>query len=269
MTDDLRYVHGYSSRERDRLHDQATTLGELLHHDTLFPPGARVLELGGGVGAQTRIIAPRNPEARLTTLDQSAASLGQARRLAAQQALANVTFVQGDIYRLPFPDATFDQAFVCFVLEHLPEPVAALRRIRSILKPGGALTVIEGDHGSCYFHPPSAEAWRTIQCLIDAQAEAGGDALIGRRLYPLLREAGYKDITVSPRVVYADASRPDWVDGFTHKTFIAMVQGARQHALDLGLIDAAAWERGITALRRAAEDDGTFNYTFFKASALA
>jgi SAM-dependent methyltransferase len=261
------YVHGYSPRERDRLHDQATTLGELLHHDTRFFPGARVLELGSGVGAQTRIIAPRNPDARLTALDLSAVSLGQARHLADEQGLTNVSFVQGDVYRLPFPDATFDHVFICFVLEHLPEPVAALQRVRRMLKANGTLTVIEGDHGSCYFQPPSAEAWRVIQCLIDAQARAGGDSLIGRRLYPLLRAAGYGSVSVSPRVVYADASRPGWVDGFTHKTFIAMVEGARERALDLALIDAGAWERGIAALKRAAEVDGTFNYTFFKATA--
>ncbi len=261
------YVHGYSPRERDRLHDQATTLGELLHHDTLFAPGARVLELGSGVGAQTRLIAPRNRGARLTALELSAASLNQARQAAKAEGLANVAFVQGDIYRLPFADATFDHAFVCFVLEHLPEPLAALRRIKRMLKPGGLLTVIEGDHGSCYFHPPSTEAWSVIQCLIDAQARAGGDALIGRRLYPLLCEAGFVDVAVSPRVVYADAGRPAWVDDFTNKTFIAMVEGARSKALDLGLADPESWARGIAALKRAAADDGTFNYTFFKATA--
>jgi hypothetical protein len=110
-------------------------------------------------------------------------------------------------------------------------------------------------------------AWRTIECLVAAQAHAGGDALIGRRLFPLLRASGFRDVEVTPRVVYADASRPEWVEGFTRRTFIAMVEGARQRALDLGLIDAAAWEAGIAALKRAAEDDGTFSYTFFKATA--
>ena len=83
-----------------------------------------------------------------------------------------------------FGPASFDHVFVCFVLEHLREPVEALRRLRAVLKPGGTLTVIEGDHGSTFFHPHSDAAWRTIQCLIDLQAAAGGNALIGRELYP-------------------------------------------------------------------------------------
>ena len=51
------YVHGYSARESERLADQAQTLTELLHHDTHYPAGSRVLEAGCGIGAQTVILA--------------------------------------------------------------------------------------------------------------------------------------------------------------------------------------------------------------------
>jgi hypothetical protein len=129
------------------------------------------------------------------------------------------------------------------------------------------MTVIEGDHGSTFFHPDSPKARRTIDCLVQAQAQAGGDANIGRRLYPLLVEAGLRDVTVSPRFVYADSSRPRWVDGFTRKTFIAMVEGARDSALRLGLIREGEWAEGIADLERAALAEGTFCYTFFKATA--
>ena len=96
---------------------------------------------------------------------------------------------------------------------------------------------------------------------------AGGDAMIGRRLYPLLVEAGFRNVTVSPRMVYVDASRPQLVDGFTRKTFNAMVEGVRDDAIARGLIDEAAWNRGIRDLDRTTEPDGVFCYTFFKAVA--
>jgi hypothetical protein len=137
-----------------------------------------------------------------------------------------------------------------------------------VLKPGGSITVVEGDHGSAYFHPDSGAARQAIQCLVDLQRQAGGDALIGRRLYPLLVRAGYRDVTVSPRMVYADASRPELVDGFTRKTFTAMVEGVGVQAVGRGMMDEAGWATGIRDLYRTAEDDGTFCYTFFKAVGL-
>ena len=263
----LDYVHGYTEDEAARLADQAGTLADLLHHDTHYPAGSRVLEAGCGVGAQTRILARRSPGAGFVSVDVSAQSLALARAAIEREGLGNVEFKQADLYALPFSEASFDHVFVCFVLEHLRRPEEALRALLRVLRPGGSLTVIECDHGSAFFHPHSPHATRTIECLNQAQAAAGGDSMIGRRLYPLLRSVGLDDVQVSPRFVYADASRPGWVDGFTRKTFIAMVEGAAEPALRLGLIDKASWDAGIADLKRTAENDGTFCYTFFKAVA--
>jgi len=258
------YVHGYSEREHARLLDQATTLTELLHHDTCYPPGASVLEAGCGVGAQTVTLARNSPGARFTSIDVSPRSLEAARARAHAASLKNVTFQAADIFELPFPEESFDHVFVCFVLEHLPRPREALASLRSRLKPAGTLTVIEGDHGSTFFHPDNPDARRAIDCLVTLQARAGGNALIGRQLFPLLAQAGLRDVRVSPRMVYVDSSRPEWVEGFTRNTFTAMVEGVREQALAAGLVDATAWARGVAGLRRAAEPDGVFCYTFFK-----
>lgn len=262
------YVHGYSASESTRLTDQANTLTELLHADTHYPAGCHVLEAGCGVGAQTVILAANSPQAAFTSIDISAESLAEAQRQAQMAGLTNVAFRQADIFDLPFPAARFDHVFVCFVLEHLHSPATTLQALRRVLKPGGSITVIEGDHGSAYFHPDSDRARRAIGCLIDLQKQAGGNPLIGRQLYPLLAQAGYRGVGVSPRMVYADASRPALVDGFTRKTFTAMVEGVGGHAVREGLIDEASWAAGIRDLYRTAEDDGTFCYTFFKAAGL-
>lgn len=262
------YVHGYSADESTRLVDQATTLSDLLHADTVYPRGSRVLEAGCGVGAQTIILASNSPETAFTCIDVSAESLAAAARHVLEAGLANVAFRQADIFDLGFEAGCFDHVFVCFVLEHLTNPGGALTALMRVLRPGGSITVIEGDHGSAYFHPDSTRARRAIQCLIDLQRQGGGDSLIGRRLYPLLSEAGYRDVAVSPRLVYVDASRPALVDGFTRRTFTAMVEGVGEQAVGQGLIDQASWTAGIKDLYRAAEDDGTFCYTFFKATGL-
>lgn len=259
------YVHGYSERENTRLFDQATTLTDLLHHDTRYPAGSRVLEAGCGVGAQTVALAANSPQAHFTSVDISPTSLAQAQQRVEEALLTNVSFQQADIFDSPFPADCFDHIFLCFVLEHLPEPERALACLRTCLKPRGTLTVIEGDHGSTFFYPESVAGQQTIDCLVQAQAQVGGNALIGRQLFPLLTQAGWHQVAVSPRVVYVDAGRPDLVEGFTKNTFIAMVEGVKEQALSLGLIDSATWDQGVRDLYRTTEPDGIFYYTFFKA----
>ena len=260
-----RYVHGYDPRENARLQDQAGTLVELLHSDTSYPAGSLVLEAGCGVGAQTVTLAQRSPGARFMSIDVSADSIAEAKRRTDAAGLANVQFRRADIFALPFEPETFDHVFACFVLEHLPRPVEALAILKSVLKPGGTATVIEGDHGSAYFHPDSDAAQKAIQCLVELQHAAGGNALIGRQLYPLMVGAGFDAVRVSPRMVYVDSSKPHLVDGFTKKTFTAMIEGVREAALEAGIAEPKAFDAGIRDLYRTAEADGVFCYTFFKA----
>ncbi|MBI4830618.1 MAG: methyltransferase domain-containing protein [Candidatus Lindowbacteria bacterium] len=264
---ELEYVHGYSEREHERLVDQATTLTELLHNDTRYPPGCSVLEAGCGVGAQTVTLLRNSPGAHFTSIDLSRESLAAAKAKTEAAGYRNIVFQPADIFNLPFPDESFDHVFVCFVLEHLKNPVDALLRLKTKLKKEGSITVIEGDHGSTYFHPDSREARQTIQCLIDIQAGMGGNSLIGRQLFPLLTDAGFVNVSVSPRMVYVDSSKPGYVEGFTKNTFIAMVEGVREQAIKSRMITQNAWERGIKDLYRTTEPDGTFSYTFFKAIA--
>jgi protein-L-isoaspartate O-methyltransferase len=259
------YVHGYSKRESERLSDQAQTLTALLHDDTRYPSGSCVLEAGCGIGAQTVILAKNSPGAYFTSLDISEDSLQRAEFMTKNEGISNVSFLQGDIFHPPFEPETFDHIFVCFVLEHLAEPQRALERLYPLLKNGGTITVIEGDHGSAFFYPDSQYSQKAIDCLVHLQRNAGGNALIGRQLYPLLVDAGFSDVQISPRMVYVDASRPALVEGFTKLTFTAMIEGVGDAAHRQGLITKEEWAQGIRDMYRTAEHDGVFCYTFFKA----
>ncbi len=262
------YVHGYNSRENIRLQDQASTLIELLHSDTIYPAGEKVLEVGCGVGAQTVTLAGNNPETSITSIDISEDSVAEAKLAAEAAGITNVNFRQADIFDLPFEADSFDHIFVCFVLEHLPHPVKALKILRNYIKTGGTITVIEGDHGSTYFFPDSEYAHKAIDCQIELQERSGGNANIGRELYPLLNASGFGAIRVFPRMVYVDASRPELVDGFIKKTFTAMIEGVRESALAEGLTDPETFDKGIRDLYRTTKPDGVFCYTFFKSVAI-
>jgi SAM-dependent methyltransferase len=264
-SDHTSYVHGYQPRETDRLLDQAGTLEDLLHADTRYPPGSRVLEAGCGVGAQTVTLARRSPQAHFTSIDISPASLAAARRrVEAAGVQDRVELLQADLLALPFACPSFDHVFVCFVLEHLAQPARALAALAAQLKPGGSLTVIEGDHGTACFHPESTEARAAIACQVELQRRAGGNALIGRQLQPLLASAGFEAVHVSPRLVYADTTRPALADGFTRRTFTAMIEGVRRDAVAAGLASAERFDAGLRDLHRTAEPGGVFCYTFFK-----
>jgi len=262
--DSTKYVHGYSEREAMRLNDQAATLDDIIHNDSIFSKDSLVLEAGCGVGAQTKIIATKNPESNFISVDLSEESIREAKRILKSLDINNVELKQADIYNLPFKDETFDSVIICFVLEHLHNPIQALYELKRVLKKGGTMVAIEGDHGSTFFYPDSKYAYSAINCQIQLQKQSGGNSNIGRELYPLFKSVDLSDISVSPRMVYVDASRPQLVEGFIKNTFTAMIEGVGEKAIQQGIVDSLTFEKGIKDLYRTAESDGVFSYTFFK-----
>jgi len=263
-----KYVHGYSVNETLRLLDQANTLDDIIHRDTIFPENSFVLEAGCGVGAQTKIIGSKNPYSRFTSIDISEESLNEAEKLMNSLRINNVEFKKADIYNLPFENETFDYVIICFVLEHLHAPLLALNESKRVLKKGGSIIVIEGDHGSTFFFPDSRDAHLAIDCQIQLQKLNGGNSNIGRELYPMLKSVGFCDISVSPRMVYVDSSKPQLVNGFIKNTFTAMINGIGEQAVKSGIIDKPTFDKGIKDLYRTTESDGVFSYTFFKGSGI-
>jgi len=263
-----RYIHGYSEKEAQRLVDQATSVSEFLHYDSLWEKGSRILEIGCGVGAQTAIISSQNKESEIVSIDISKRSIDIAKTKIEKLGIKNVTFRVQDVRALSkAKDGVFDHIFICFLLEHLSNPVEILRMVKKMLKPGGTITVIEGDHGSTFFYPPNEYAEKVVESQVNLQDIRGGNANIGRALYPLLAKAGYQHIKVSPRQIYVDNSKPELVEGFIKNTFTAMMEGISEEVISADLIGASAFKRGIKGLLRTTEKDGVFSYTFFKAKA--
>lgn len=262
------YIHGYSKEESKRLYDQANSIAEFLHWDSKWEAGATILEAGCGVGAQTKIIAKQNPDCQFVCVDFSQKSLEKAAKLAKEEGVANTQFINDNLTKLSFKDAAFDHIFLCFVLEHIPSPNQMLKELKRVLKPNGTITVIEGDHGSVYFHPESEMARKVINAQVMLQAQKGGNANIGRTIYPLLQQTGFLEIQVSPRQIYVDDAKPALVEGFTLNTFTAMIKGIRNEAIAEKLLTTTEFEQGIQDLEQTANGGGTFCYTFFKGKAL-
>ena len=264
----MAYVHGYSGRETQRLYEQAEILEQILHTGTEYPGGSSVLEAGCGVGGQTRLLVKHSPQAAFTCIDISEKSLATAKKLKDTAGFENVTFQQADIHALNFADDTFDHIFICFVLEHLDDPVAALTELKRVLKPAGTVTCIEGDHGSCFWHPETPESIEAWNGLIIAQRKQGHDPNIGRRLMPLLTESGFDVRSCEPAWLYADRLKPGLRDGMVNHIIVPMVQSAEKQILDENLVHKDIYTKGIVDLSRVDEiEEGTFFYTWFKAVA--
>ncbi|HPG29555.1 MAG TPA: methyltransferase domain-containing protein [bacterium] len=258
-----KYVHGYSKTESKRLTDQANTLERIIHSDTLFKKGSVILEAGCGTGAQTIIMAKKNPDCQFISVDISKESIAEAKKRIKSANIKNVIFKNADITDLNFKDNYFDYAAVCFVLEHLSNVDLFLRKLKKIIKNRGKIMVIEGDHGSTYFYPDSKFAAKTINCQIELQKQSGGNANIGRELFFILNRNYFQNVDVSPRMVYVDPDKPDLINGFTKNTFIAMIEGVKENAIKQKIITEKGWEKGIADLYKTA--GGVFCYTFFKA----
>ncbi len=265
----MKYVHGYSDRENERLRHQSDILATLLHEATRYPAGSEVLEAGCGVGGQTIILAENSPGARFTSVDISEKSLEQAGSVVKKGNFSNVTFRLEDVRKLSFADNSFDHIFVCFLLEHLDHPEGALLELKRVLRPGGTITVIEGDHGSCFWNPETLESIQVWQSLITVQQRLGHDPLIGRRIDPLLREAGFAVQDVSPRLVYGDQGKQQLLDDMVNRIIVPMVSSSKKEILDAKIVDIATWNKGISDLSRTSTPpDGTFFYTWFKGLAI-
>lgn len=255
------YVHGYSEYETGRLRNSAQALSGLLHENVRYPEGALVLEAPCGVGAQTGVLMANSPGARFVCMDISPVSV----RAAAERSKA-MGFVAGDLYALPFSGEVFDHVFACFVLEHLSKPVWALENLLRVLKPGGTFTSIEGDHGSCFFHPETPEALAAWACLPKLQAILGGDSLIGRRMYSVLARAGLEEVRVEPVRIYCDPSLPHMMKGFVEDTIVGMLRGIEPEVTARGMMDSDMFRKGVDdILAIKTHPDGAFCYTFFRA----
>lgn len=209
-------------------------------------PGIDLLDVGCGPGTLTVDLARRVAPGRVVGIDRSAGVLDEARRHAAEAGVG-VAFEVGDVYALSHPDAAFDVVHAHQVLQHLTDPVAALREMRRVLRPGGLVAARDSDYSCFSFAPrdPRLERWLAVYRAVARHNRAEPDA--GRFLKGWCRAAGFERIEASSSTwTFADPESCHWWGGLWAERCLHSAFG--EQAVSYGLASgeelqafAAAW----------------------------
>lgn len=257
MSEDV-YTHGHHASVL-RSHGSRTLAGTVPYLLPHLAPGQRVLDVGCGPGTITVDLAEAvGPGGEVVGIDRAETALGAARAVAAERGIANAHFEEGDVYALAYEDASFDLVHAHQVLQHLVDPVAALREMARVAKPGGLVAVRESDYRAMSWFPllPELDRWMAVYQAVARGNRAEPDA--SRHLRSWFHAAGLEDETTTGSLTtYADAEQvrfwgETWTERALRSSFAEQaIAGGHASQSELEAI-SAAWTRF------AAHPDGWF-----------
>ncbi|GAA3714439.1 methyltransferase domain-containing protein [Streptomyces tremellae] len=228
------YTHGHHESVL-RSHRWRTAANSAAYLVPELRPGQALLDVGCGPGTITADLAALVAPGTVTAVDAAEGVLEAARTAAEEAGADNVRFAVADVHGLDFPDDSFDVVHAHQVLQHVGDPVGALREMRRVCRPGGVVAVRDADYGafSWYPQPPELDDWRDLYRRV-ARAN-GGEPDAGRRLLSWAREAGFTDITPSASTwFYGTPGERAWWSGLWADRTVASAYAERATATGEG-----------------------------------
>jgi len=205
------YLHGFSDEEQERLLRQADYFEHALYRNVDFSDCERILEVGCGVGAQTEILLRRFPRLQITGIDSSDRQLATLQKRMEKGFLGaeRFNFQKANAQDMDFEGGKFDGAFLCWILEHIPQPEKVLSEVKRVLKKGSPVYISEVMNSSFFLNPYSPNTWKYWMAFIDYQWENAGDPFVGAKLGNLLLSQGFQNIQTKVISLHFDNREPE------------------------------------------------------------
>lgn len=263
------YLHGFSEEEQRRLRKQAQFGEYTVYQNINLSNVTDLLEVGCGVGAQSEILLRRFPDLTLTGIDRSPKQLA-----VAQHSLAKAPFALGrfdlremDATAMEFDANSFDGAFLCWILEHVPDPIRVLSEVRRVLRPGSVVYITEVVNSSFFLEPYSPNVWKYWMAFNEYQLSQNGDPFVGAKLGNFLMQLGYHDIHTEIKTWFLDnrypQARKDCVEYWAE-----LLLSASEQLLQAQCVSPEVVEGMKTEMSKVASDpNAVFFYSFVQARA--
>ncbi len=263
------YLHGFTAQEQDRLYRQARFMEHRVYDGLPLRQCHKLLEVGCGVGAQTEILLRRFPDVHVTGVDASEPNLSQAKTFLESQPWGKGRFELSlqDAGKLEYDAATFDGAFLCWILEHVPDPALVLAETRRVLRSGAPIVVTEVQNASFFLDPYSPATLAYWAAFNEHQIALSGDPFVGAKLGHLLQRVGYQDIVTDVRTIHLDnrfpGQRTEMLEFWTE-----LLLSGCPGLLEAGKItDALVTDMEAELARVARDPDAVFFYSYVQARA--
>jgi ubiquinone/menaquinone biosynthesis C-methylase UbiE len=189
------YIHGYTTTEQERLIQQAQYWrNDLILRELNYQSGDKLLEIGCGAGAVLGILGTAFSDLKIAGIDLETKQIDYARQQLSKLGLTDVDLRVGDANKLPWDDNSFSHIYAIWFLEHLINPLAALKEARRVLKTEGTITITETDYRTIIVTPESADYRYLQDGLCELLLQSGGNPYIGQSLGNLLNEAGFNNV---------------------------------------------------------------------------
>jgi ubiquinone/menaquinone biosynthesis C-methylase UbiE len=250
------YIHGTNEEEQQRLSKLNNLTNASFIEFVKIKETDHILELGSGLGILAAQISKKLSAGKLTGIEISSYQIAKC-----PPETENLAFLQGDARELPFENNAFDVVYCRYILEHVPDATSVLQEARRVLRPGGSLYIQENAILLLEFYPDCPRFKSVWKAFAQYQSGIGGDAMIGLKLYDLLKRTGFTNLQLSmaPELHYHEAGTlVPWIDNL-----IGNIRGVRDDLINGRYITLFQYEEAEKELEAFKRNEYASSYFYW------